>query len=221
MEILYIDEKIIVCEKPAGILSTDEAGGLPELLRRELGTENVYTVHRLDRVVGGLMVLARSRRAASDLGKELMDGGFGKQYLAVVEGSPAADEAVLRDFMLRDGALRRSFCVPEGSEGAQEAVLNYRVLERRGELTALAVELHTGRTHQIRCQLANAGLPILGDKKYGGRGDGGVALRSVSLSFHHPKSGEAMDFFRLPPRMEPWTEFECFKSEDKCKWKTK
>ena len=125
MEIVYRDREILVCIKPAGVLSTDEPGGLPELLRRELGEEkaDLRTVHRLDRVVSGLMVLARNASAASELSRQIREGEFEKEYLAVVHGR-TEDAARLRDWMLRDKGRKMSFVVPEPGKNVQEAILD-------------------------------------------------------------------------------------------------
>ena len=208
--ILFSDDRVIVCVKPAGVLSTDEPGGMPQLLRAELGDSEavVKSVHRLDRAVGGVMVYARTKRAASDLGRQIEEGTFQKKYLAVVSGTSAEATAVLRHWLLRDRAARRTEVVPEGTEGAQEAVLSYELLEEKGDLSLLSVRLYTGRTHQIRCQLSHIGHPILGDGKYGGApGDAGIALWSHELSFTHPRTGEMRSFSALPPGTVPWTDF--------------
>ena len=214
MEILYADNQIVVCIKSAGVLSTDEPGGLPELLRAELGTEGIRGVHRLDRAVGGVMVYARTRHAASDLGKQVMERGLGKEYLAVVEGCPADKSGTLTDHLWRDKAQRRTYALPAPTAETQEAELSYEVLETKGGLSAVRIHLRTGRTHQIRAQFSSRGLPLHGDKKYGGGGDSGVALWSCALSFIQPKTGEAMSFFHLPPAEYPWTEFDCFKEKE-------
>ncbi|MBQ3103801.1 MAG: RNA pseudouridine synthase, partial [Oscillospiraceae bacterium] len=111
MEILYLDKRVIVCVKPAGILSTDEEGGLPSLIRKELGDERacVRTVHRLDQVVGGLMVLARSVKAASLLSAQVENRTFEKEYLAVVRGTPAQKQGDMTDLLGRDKKLRRTY----------------------------------------------------------------------------------------------------------------
>lgn len=214
MEIIYSDNYIVLCLKPAGLLSTDEPGGVPEKLREQLGTENIRTVHRLDRVVGGLMLLARSRHAASDLGKQVMGGGIGKEYFAVIEGCPEEIMGSMRDYLRRDKAERKTYVSPLPAEDAQEAVLDYEVLECRGDLSAVHIRLHTGRTHQIRAQFSSRGLPLVGDRKYGKGGAHELALWSCRLHFHHPKSGEEMDFRRLPPDGFPWNQFECFKEKE-------
>lgn len=206
MEILYSDDRVVVCVKPAGVLSTDEPDGMPERLRQALGEGTVIkSVHRLDRVVGGVMVYARTRRAAADLEAQMGRGEFRKGYLAVTEGAPSPSSGTLRDMLLRDTGARRTLIVPAGTSGAREAVLDYTVLRERAGRALVAVRLHTGRTHQIRCQLAGHGTPIRGDAKYGASVSGGaIALWSYKLGFIHPRTGEAMSFMRIPPDEEPW-----------------
>ncbi len=209
MEILYRDEAVLVCVKPAGILSTDEPGGLPELLRRELGEgTEVRTVHRLDRVVGGLMVLACTPEAASELSRQVREGSFGKEYLAVVHGeTPSAGS--LRDLLWRDKARKMTFVTIEPGKGVQEALLDYRTLARRAELSLVRIRLHTGRTHQIRCQFASHGWPLAGERKYDTREDPWpLALWSAALSFQHPITGAEMRFRLPPPEAEPWSLFD-------------
>lgn len=209
MDIVYMDENIIVCVKPAGLLSTDEPGGLPQALRRQLGTENIRTVHRLDAAVSGLMLLARRKKTASDLGKQVMERGLGKEYLAVIEGCPEDSRGTLRDFLHRDKARKMSFAVPEGTPEAQEAILDYEVLGKRNGLSLVRIYLHTGRTHQIRVQFSSRGWPLYGDKKYGRGQDEDIALWSARLKFTHPKTGEEMDISKNPDTNKyPWSEFE-------------
>lgn len=211
MEILFEDDRVVVCVKPAGVLSTDEPGGMPDLLRKALGDEDttIKSVHRLDRSVGGVMVYARTRRAASDLSGQIRDGRFRKEYRAVVYGAPPEPAGTMGDWLLRDTGKRRTYVVPEGTPGAREALLDYRVLAEAGELSLLTIALHTGRTHQIRCQMSGRGLPLLGDRKYGRPHDGcGVALWSHSLRFYHPRAGEEMLFRKDPPDEYPWNLFK-------------
>jgi len=207
MEILFHDSDIVVCIKPAGVLSTDEEGGLPSLLRAELGGE-IRTVHRLDRVVSGLMVLARNAESASKLSKSIREDSFKKQYLAVVHGQ-AEDSATLRDLLFRDKALRKTFVVTEGAKGVQEAVLDYDTLERKNGMSLVRIELRTGRTHQIRCQFSARELPLVGDRKYGSKEDEcQIALWSHFLQFPHPADGRPMSFRAMPPHSFPWDIFE-------------
>ena len=209
MNILYRDRSVLVCVKPAGVLSTDEPGGLPELLRQELGEEGPHlrTVHRLDRAVGGLMALACTAKAASELSRQVREGDFGKEYLAVVHGQTPAEES-LRDLLWRDKARKMTFVVPQPGKNVQEALLDYRTLAREGEMSAVRIQLHTGRTHQIRCQFASHGYPLAGERKYDTREDPWpLALWSAALGFIHPATGERMEFRLPPPETEPWSLF--------------
>ena len=214
MTIVYQDDQLLVCLKPAGVLSTDEPGGLPERLRRELGDEkaDVRTVHRLDRVVGGLMVLTRSAEAASELSRQIREENFEKEYLAVVHGDPG-ESGRLRDLMFRDKARKMSFVTETPGKGVQEAILRYSRLDRAGDLSLVRVRLETGRTHQIRCQFAAHGFPLAGERKYSTREDPWpLALWSCRLAFDHPESGKRMEFAHFPPETEPWLFFNNLKT---------
>ena len=209
MEILYSDEKIVVCIKPAGVPSTDEPGGLPELVRNALGDPKatVKTVHRLDQVVSGVMVLARTARAASDLSEQIRNHQFEKKYLATIHGCPAEDKGTFRDLLARNKTEKKTYIVTELVKDAQEAVLDYRVLAKTDELSKVRIRLHTGRTHQIRAQFSGRGFPLVGDKKYGLGEECNIALWSCRVAFHHPKTGEFMEFQKEPPAVYPWSEF--------------
>ena len=214
MEILYSDRFLIVCVKPAGVLSTDEPGGVPSLARQALGDEraDVRTVHRLDRVVGGVMLLARGADAAAALGRQVMDGGFHKRYLAVVHGAPEAGAGTFTDLLRRDRRECRTYVTDTPGKDAREAISDYTLLERAGALSLLRISLRTGRTHQIRAQFAHHGLPLVGDRKYGTLADGEtpIALWSHAIAFAHPDTGAAMAFRLPPPRIDPWTEFSAW-----------
>ena len=208
MEIIYLDGDILVCVKPARVLSTDEPGGLPDLLRQELGDPkaDVRTVHRLDRVVSGLMVLARNARAASELSRQIRDNEFDKEYMAVIHGAPEETSGTLRDLLGRDKARRMTYVAQAPGKGIQEAVLDYRVLASHEGLSRLRIRLHTGRTHQIRVQFASRGMALVGERKYDTREDPcEIALWSCFLGFAHPGTGERMEFFLEPPKDYPWS----------------
>lgn len=210
MEILYCDAQIVVCVKEQGVLSTDEQGGMPELVRAALGTPDgcVRTVHRLDRVVGGLMVLARTPEAASELSRQIREQTFQKEYLAVLHGAPAEESGTLRDLLRRDPAERKTYVTDVPGKDVREAILDYRVLARRDGLCKVGIILRTGRTHQIRAQFSSRDLPLWGDRKYSLlQDDGPIALWSSRLSFAHPKTGKAMEFTLDPPAHLPWTLF--------------
>lgn len=210
MEILYQDSDILVCIKPARVLSTDEPGGLPGLVREALGDPkaDVRTVHRLDRVVSGVMVLARSANAASELSRQIREDKFRKEYLAVVHGKPENPEGMLRDLLARDKARRMTFVAEAPGKGVQEAALSYRVLKYAEEMSLVRVRLHTGRTHQIRVQFSSRGMPLVGERKYAVLDDPcEIALWSAKIGFYHPETGEWAEFSKEPPATFPWTEF--------------
>lgn len=208
MQILYQDEDIILCVKPPRVLSTDEPGGMPELLREAIGDlkADIRTVHRLDRVVSGLMVLARNAATASELSRQIREGEFEKSYLAVFHGVPDKPEALLRDLLLRDKRERKTYVVSEPAKGVQEALLHYRLLSAGEGLSKVSIELLTGRTHQIRAQFSSRGLPLVGDRKYSTlEDDCEIALWSWQLRFTHPTTGEKLSFKLDPPGTYPWT----------------
>ncbi len=210
MQIIFQDADILVCVKPTGILSTDEPGGLPELLRRELLSPrgDFRTVHRLDRVVSGLMVLARNAQSASKLSRQIREDSFQKEYLAVVHGCPQTPQGTLTDLLFRDKARKMTFVAPEPARGVQQAVLEYGVLATRGDMSKVHIALKTGRTHQIRVQFASRGMPLAGERKYAQLSDScELALWSYRLGFSHPASGQWLEFSLEPPKTDPWT---CF-----------
>ena len=208
MDIIYYDDNIIVAIKPAGVISTDEPGGMPSLLRQALGNENadIRTVHRLDQVVSGLMVFAQNPETASELSRQIRAGDFKKTYLAVVRGVPQERKGRMEDILLRSKEQRKTFVVNKPCRGSQEAVLDYRLLGSNGELSMVEINLVTG---QIRAQFTHRRLPLVGDRKYGGRDDGcDIALWSYSIGFTNPATGRFMTFKVKPPRAFPWTEFD-------------
>ncbi len=207
MELVYVDEAIVVCVKPAGAASTNVPGGVPELAGAALGVGNTVlrTVHRLDQVVGGLMVLARTAQAASELSRQIREREFQKEYLAVVHGTPAQPAGTMRDLLYRDKARRMTLVVGAPGKGVAPAELSYRVVNTAPDRTRVWIALHTGRTHQIRVQFASRGMPLVGERKYSVLEDGcPLALWSYRLAFSHPVNGKAMEFQLEPPQQEPW-----------------
>ena len=211
MQIIYEDVDVLVCVKPARVLSTDEPGGLPELLRQERNMPDLElrTVHRLDRVVSGLMVLAKNAASASVLSRQIREDVFEKEYLAIVHGHPEAQEGTLKDLLFRDKARKMTMVVTEPARGVQEAELSYAVQATNENLSKVRIVLKTGRTHQIRVQFASRGMPLVGERKYATLEDGcEIALWSCRLGFHHPVTEKWMEFFLEPPEQVPWT---CFR----------
>lgn len=209
MQILYRDTDIVVCVKPPRVLSTDEPGGMPELVRDALQDPNAQlrTVHRLDRVVSGLMVLACNACSASELSRQIRQSEFEKEYLAVVHGTPEQDCGALYDLLFRDKARKMTMVVQQEGKGVQPAVLHYRVLGRINGLSRVQIQLETGRTHQIRVQFASRNMPLVGERKYSTiEDDCEIALWSYKLGFTHPTTGERLEFTLEPPDRYPWTE---------------
>lgn len=207
MEIIYQDRDIVACVKPPRVLSTDEPGGMPELIRNALGDENanVRTVHRLDRAVSGLMVFARRAKAASELSRQIREGMFQKEYLAIVHGHPEK-EGRWTDLLLRNKQERKTYIVTDPGKDVQEAILTYQVINSTEDLSRVRIQLITGRTHQIRAQFSGRGYPLVGDRKYSLLEDEcEIALWSYRLAFNHPYSGKPMEFILEPPASYPWT----------------
>ena len=187
------------------MLSTDEPGGVPDLVREALGDTNIRTVHRLDRTVSGLMVLARRSKAAAELSRQIREGEFQKEYVAVIHGSPE-EEGELRDLLLRNKQERKTYVVQEHGKDVQEAILSFQILNRAEAMTRVRIQLQTGRTHQIRVQFSNRGWPLAGDRKYGIPDEASeIALWSYRLAFKHPYSGKSMEFVLEPPANYPWS----------------
>lgn len=210
MQIVYKDNDIVVCVKPQRVLSTDEPGGVPDLVRAALmdPKADVRTVHRLDRVVGGLMVLARNANAASELSRQIREDQFQKGYTAVVHGRPHKSKERFYDLLYRDKARKMTFVAEEPSKDVQPATLTYQVLASVDGMSKVKIQLETGRTHQIRVQFGSRGMPLVGERKYSTLEDNcEIALWSSKIGFTHPVTGKKMEFELEPPDAYPWN---CF-----------
>ncbi len=217
--VLYEDNHLLVVVKPAGIPVQEDRTGREDLLtvlkgylkERYKKPGNVYLglVHRLDQPVGGVMVFAKTSKAASRLSDQIRRLSVEKTYLAVAEGL-TKDEAVLEDYLLKDRDTNMSAVVPEGTPGAKQARLTYSLCEYLpGEdLSLIEVRLQTGRSHQIRVQMSAHGHPLWGDARYNSARKSGqsVALFSSKLEFEHPTTHERMCFTAIPEG-EPWDRF--------------
>lgn len=196
MEILYEDKEIAVCIKQRGLLSQydEKKPNMISLLKEICGGE-IYPVHRLDREVGGVMVYAKTQKAASVLSARVADRSFDKIYLARVHGVPENEKGIMEDFLYFDKGKNKSFTVKKERRGVKKALLEYELLETDGSTSLVKVKLHTGRTHQIRVQFASRRMPLLGDRRYGaGDDEKTIALWSHFISFTHPESKERMVF---------------------------
>mgnify|MGYP002622203765 CR=1 FL=1 len=213
MKILCNDNSIVVCKKPAGVLSQEaEETSMPSLLRQELGLSEIFPVHRLDTAASGLMVFAKNKRSAASLSAQIASGGLTKEYLCVVHSLPKENEGEYVDLLFKDSSKNKTYVVKKERRGVKQARLLFRVLgtseNKNGTFSLVRVRLITGRTHQIRVQFASRGTPLCGDGKYGAKDNmNGLALYSCRLSFSHPQTGERLDFESLPPGVEPWIYF--------------
>ena len=206
VERIYETDQLVVCVKPQGLPSQDEPGGrsLPALLRAELGGE-IYPVHRLDRAAGGVMVFARTREAAAFLSEAIRAGRMEKTYLAVLKGCPQQPSGRLEDLLYHDPRRNKTYVVQRLRRGVRTAALEYETLAETADAALVRIRLLTGRTHQIRVQFASRGMPLLGDRTYGG-GKGRLALWCRSLTIPLP-DGSRRTFTREPPDEPPWSGF--------------
>ncbi len=201
ISVLFEDAHIIVVEKPPFLVceSTAKKDGLADILEEQTGGY-IGTVHRLDRGVGGVMVYAKTPVAAAKLSAAVQARELKKEYLAVVRGTPMPESGEMRDLLFHDRRQNKTFVVERQRAGVKEALLEYNTVDHmrtaRGEECSLVrVLLHTGRTHQIRVQFASRGHTLLGDGKYGARGDSRqIALFATRLAFLHPVTRKKMEF---------------------------
>ena len=168
LDIIYQDESIVVCVKPFRVLSTDEPGGMPDRIREAIGQPQakVRTVHRLDQVVGGLMVYGLTGPAASELSRQIREDTFLKEYQAVVHWRPQYDEGTFIDLLGRSEKTRKTYVAKYPGKGIQQAVLHYKLLDNKNGFSLVEIRLETGRTHQIRAQFSSRNMPLAGDRKY-------------------------------------------------------
>lgn len=201
MEILYEDPSVIVVIKPRGVLSqSDKNGGesMMTILSEHTGGE-IFPVHRLDKETGGVMVYAKTQKAAAKLSRDISEHKFYKEYLALIHGVPEKQSGTLCDLLFHDRAKNKSYVAKRERKGVKKAELYYEVLEIRekdGEkCSLLRVVLHTGRTHQIRVQFASRKMPLSGDRKYGAKdGEKNLGLWAQRLKLFHPETSEEMEF---------------------------
>lgn len=206
--IIYEDKHLIVCQKPPGVPVQSAGVGTLDLecaclnylsRKNTTGTGQPYVgvVQRLDQPVEGLVVLAKTKKAAGDLGRQVQDGSMKKVYLAIADANVKPPEGELRDWLIKDSRTKMGKVVPEGTKGSKEARLFYRVLEYRDGKSLLEIRLFTGRYHQIRVQFSHRGFWLAGDSKYNPQGHsqaGGIGLCAYRLRLTHPVSGKEMSW---------------------------
>ena len=218
VNIIFEDNHLLVVEKPVGMLSQKDKTGhddISTVLKKYLKDKykkpgNVYLghVHRLDRMVGGIMVFAKTSKAASRLSEQMRDGKFQKKYLAVVEGRFKEQNGTYIHYLKKDKETNtvkvRSTC----SSGFKRSVLDFHVLAGKKNMSLLLIDLKTGRSHQIRVQCREAGHPVAGDAKYGRKGKStSIALWAYQLAFLHPTQKKSYSFSCKPPFVFPWNVF--------------
>lgn len=221
IRIIYEDNHLLVVEKPVNIPSQQDRSGdkdILTLLKEYIKVEynkpgNVYLglVHRLDRPVGGAMVFAKTSKAASRLSEQIRAREFGKKYMAVIHGLPPVKcKKNLVHYLTKDRRKNIVEAVDSNVEGAQKAILDYEVIGQASGMALVEIDLHTGRSHQIRVQFAAIGHPLYGDQKYGShlnKPGQQIALWSKSITLIHPTLKEPMAFSSLPQHLYPWDLF--------------
>ena len=204
MEIICNNEEFVTVIKPFGVSSQENGrDGLPDIIKRELQLSEIYTVHRLDTVTSGVMVYAKTKKAAAVLSKGITDGTFQKEYLAVVHGEVSPEKGIMEDFLFKDSRKNKSFVVKNERKGVKKASLEYEVTEVKNGLSLVKIKLHTGRTHQIRVQFSSRRHPVYGDGKYGASDNiPFIALFSHRISFISPENGERVSFVSPRPHYD-------------------
>jgi 23S rRNA pseudouridine1911/1915/1917 synthase len=215
LDVLYEDNHLLVLNKPAGLPTMGTTGGAPTLLsvakdyigRKYQKPGNVYlgVMSRLDAPVTGVVLLARTSKAAARMTEQFRTHAVQKTYWTLVEGTVHPAHGSYTDWLIQDERHRRMHVVDGARSGAKEARLAYRVLSSDGRISLLEVELETGRKHQIRLQMAHHGHPVVGDRKYGSQSkfSSGIALHARRLVVAHPVRGEAMAFEAPLPKSWP------------------
>lgn len=221
---LYEDNHLLVVDKPVNMPVQEDASGDPDLLNElkeyirvtynKPGKVYLGLVHRLDRPTGGVMVFAKTSKAASRLSDTIRKNEMGRHYYAVLRGTHLEEVGTFKDYLYKDKKQNQVFIVPENTPGSKEAILHYQVIEKLDDLSLVRVRLETGRSHQIRVQFSSRGLPLWGDQKYGSQVNKKgqqLALYACALSFPHVTKKDLRTYESNPPRTEPWKQFKYFK----------
>ena len=217
IKVIYEDNHIIVVEKPVNVPSQSDKTGdmdvlsmIKEYLKEKYHKSgNVYLglIHRLDRPVGGVMVYAKTSKAAARLSEQVREKMMEKKYLSIVDGKMEKESNILEDYLWKNESTNLSKVVKEGTKNAKYAKLEYKVIkyEKEIDLSVLEIKLYTGRHHQIRVQFSSRNHSIYGDQKYGTRGKGKqIALWAYELSFEHPITKKRLTFKSVPEKIGSW-----------------
>lgn len=205
MEILFNDNDIVVCIKPCGVLSQADLSGksnMIDILKEEFKTD-IFPIHRLDREVGGVMVYAKNKTAAATLSSQIQNSELKKEYIAMIHSKPCENNGEMIDYLFKDSSKNKSFVVKKERKGVKKAILNYELIKSfkidSKEYSIVKIRLVTGRTHQIRVQFSSRKMPLVGDRKYGGKDEfKTIGLWSYGLTFLHPTKKELMYFNSEP-----------------------
>lgn len=218
-KVIYEDNHIIVVIKPFGMPSQEDDTGDMDMLRwvkeyvrvkyEKKGEAFIGLLHRLDRVAGGVMVFARTSKAASRISEQIRTHSFSKKYFAVIENTPDIPKGVLEDFLIKDKEKNKVSVVNGSVKEAKKASLCYKVIAASKGMSLVDIDLYTGRSHQIRVQFSSRKHPIIGDFKYGSAfpDKKAIALWSYMIELEHPVKKEKMRFTQVPPMEFPWSTF--------------
>ncbi|MFR8871321.1 RluA family pseudouridine synthase [Paraclostridium sordellii] len=221
INVIYEDNHLLVVEKPVNVLSQGDDTNdkdMVNLLKNYLKVKynkpgNVFVglVHRLDRPVGGIMVFAKTSKAASRLSEQVRNKSFKKTYRAVLNGNMKKDKDTLKDYLYKNKKTNMVSVVNKNYKDAKDAELSYETISKNEKFSMVQVDLKTGRPHQIRVQFSSRNHPLFGDQRYGQhinkKGDQ-IALWSYKIEITHPTTKEKMEFICNPPNNYPWNLFE-------------
>ncbi|MEG1409259.1 MAG: RluA family pseudouridine synthase [Terrisporobacter sp.] len=221
IKVIYEDNHLLVVEKPVNILSQGDDTNDKDMVNllkdyvkvkyNKPGNVFIGLIHRLDRPVGGVMVFAKTSKAASRLSEQVRNKTFKKTYRAVLNGNMKKDDDTLKDYLYKNKKTNMVSVVNKGHKEAKDAELSYETLDKKDNFSIVEVDLKTGRSHQIRVQFASRKHPLFGDQRYGQdinkKGDQ-IALWSYKIEINHPTTKEKMEFICEPPSKYPWNLFE-------------
>lgn len=221
VKVIYEDNHLLVVEKPVNILSQgddtndkDMVNLLKQYIKEKYnkpGNVFIGLVHRLDRPVGGVMVFAKTSKAASRLSEQIRNKTLKKTYRAVIHGTMVKEESILKDYLYKNKKTNMVSVVNKNHKEAKNAELSYKTLDTKNGLSLVEIDLKTGRPHQIRVQFSSRKHPLFGDQRYGqGVNKVGqqISLWSYKIEIQHPTTKEKMEFICEPPKEYPWNTFK-------------